>query len=245
MGMKPHTLILVVAAFCGTITSACSGPDSRKVLSPTRIYQVTKPFTDDAGGVAVNISGLACMWGDAARLTCLMIDDQGRFAQVATIGSGTVAAGARLRLSAGSPQRIQSVNPRLKSAVPVAKETLRTLTERRWHTRHRFFYVVGSHGCSRHSKKFRSSSFILTRIPESQVGNFCLRPKLCLRCVERGNDVSSVGSFGGRASGPAIFHTGSDERERPQYRGLGDCRREVVCRSACADTRRKRFHCYS
>jgi hypothetical protein len=34
-----------------------------------------------------------------------------------------------------------------------------------------FFYVVGSHGCSRHSNKFRSSSFILARIPERQVAS--------------------------------------------------------------------------
>jgi hypothetical protein len=34
-----------------------------------------------------------------------------------------------------------------------------------------FFYIVGSHGCSRHSNKFRSSSFILARIPERQVAS--------------------------------------------------------------------------
>jgi hypothetical protein len=34
-----------------------------------------------------------------------------------------------------------------------------------------FFYIVGSHGCSRHSNKFRSSSFILARIPDARVAN--------------------------------------------------------------------------
>jgi Protein of unknown function (DUF3616) len=32
-----------------------------------------------------------------------------------------------------------------------------------------YFYIAGSHGCSRHSNKFHSSAFILARIPENQV----------------------------------------------------------------------------
>jgi hypothetical protein len=34
-----------------------------------------------------------------------------------------------------------------------------------------FFYIVGSHGCSRHSNKFRLSSFILARTPERLVAS--------------------------------------------------------------------------
>jgi hypothetical protein len=34
-----------------------------------------------------------------------------------------------------------------------------------------FFYVVGSHGCSRHSNKFRLSSFVLARIQGAQVAS--------------------------------------------------------------------------
>jgi hypothetical protein len=105
MGLKPRMLALAVTALCGTTSIACSGPDSTTVLSPTRICQVTAPFTDDDGGVATNISGLACMPTAAARSTCLVIDDQGRFAQLATIGNGQVAAGSRLPLIGRKPSR--------------------------------------------------------------------------------------------------------------------------------------------
>jgi hypothetical protein len=62
MGMKRLAAVLfAAAAFFGAVSSACSDPSLAKILMPTRIYRVTKPFTDDGGGVAMNISGLA--WG--------------------------------------------------------------------------------------------------------------------------------------------------------------------------------------
>jgi hypothetical protein len=105
MGMKPRTLALAAAALCGTTSIACSSPDSTAALSPTHIYQVTEPFTDDEGDVAMNISGLACMPTDATPSTRLVIDDQSRFAQIAIIGNGPVAAGARLPLISRHPSR--------------------------------------------------------------------------------------------------------------------------------------------
>jgi hypothetical protein len=99
MAKKTHTLlVLLAAAVFGAAWRAHSDPSPAKVLSPTRIYQITKAFTDDEGSSAMNISGLACMHADAVPSTCLVIDDQGRFAQIAIIGNGTVAADARLPL---------------------------------------------------------------------------------------------------------------------------------------------------
>jgi hypothetical protein len=171
MKMKPHTLALAVTALGATISIAYSAPDSTKILSPTRIYQVTAPFTDDDGDVAMNISGLACMPADAAPSTCLVIDDQGRFAQIAFIGNGQVAAGARLPLIGRKPSRDTVGQPPAESGCSDGERKFRDLDGEAVAYATPFFYVVGSHGCSRHSNKFRSSSFILARIPDARVAN--------------------------------------------------------------------------
>jgi Protein of unknown function (DUF3616) len=168
MGMKPRTLALVVASLSGMISTACSAADST-VLSPTRIYQVTAPFTDDDGEVATNISGLACMPEATTPSTCVVIDDQGRFAQTAFIGNGQVAAGERLPLIGRKPSRDTVGQPPAEIGCSDGERKFGDLDGEAVAHSAPFFYVVGSHGCSRHSNKFRSSSFILARIPERQV----------------------------------------------------------------------------
>jgi hypothetical protein len=171
MRMKPRTFALAVAALSGTISIACSASDSTKILSPTHIYQVTAPFTDDDGSVATNISGLACMPTGAAPSTCLVIDDQGRFSQIAFVGNGQVAAGARLPLIGRKPSRNTAGQPPAEIGCSDGERKFSDLDGEAVAYAAPFFYVVGSHGCSRHSNKFRSSSFILARIPERQVAS--------------------------------------------------------------------------
>jgi hypothetical protein len=166
--MKPRARALALAVLGGTISVACSAPDST-TLSPTRIYQVTSPFTDDDGDVAMNISGLACIPMDAAPSTCLVIDDQGRFAQIAIIGNGQIAAGVRLPLIGKKPSRDTVGQPPAETACSDGERKFRDLDGEAVAYAAPFFYVVGSHGCSRHSNKFRSSSFILARIRDARV----------------------------------------------------------------------------
>jgi Protein of unknown function (DUF3616) len=168
MAMKPRIIALPAIILVGSISIACSDPDST-ILSPTHIYQVTSPFTDDNGRVAMNISGLACMPTDAAPLTCLVIDDQGRFAQIAFIGNGQVAAGARLPLIGRRPSRDTIGQPPAVTGCSDGERKFRDLDGEAVAYAAPFFYVAGSHGCSRQDNKFRSSSFILARIPEHQV----------------------------------------------------------------------------
>jgi Protein of unknown function (DUF3616) len=170
MGVKPRALTLAVAALGGSISIACSATDST-TLSPTQIYQVTAPFTDDDGDVATNVSGLARMATAVAPSTCLVVDDQGRFAQIALIGNGQVAAGARLPPIGRKPSRDTVGHPPAETACSDGERKFRDLDGEAVAYAAPFFYIVGSHGCSRHSNKFRSSSFILTRIPEGQVAS--------------------------------------------------------------------------
>jgi hypothetical protein len=171
MGMKRRVVVLAAGMFCGAVLPACSDTGGENVLLPARIYEVTKPFTDDDGGVAVNVSGLACMRTDAAQSTCLVIDDQGRFAQIASIGNGTVAAGARLALIGRKPSKDTVGRPPIQPGCSGSNRKFKDLDGEAVAYTPPFFYVAGSHGCSRHGNKFRSSAFILARIPEGQIAD--------------------------------------------------------------------------
>jgi hypothetical protein len=124
--MKSRTLALAFAVLGGAISIASSAPDSQ-TLSPVRVYQITAPFTDDDGEVATNISGLACMPTDAARSMCLVIDDQGRFAQISFIGNGQIAAGARLPLIGRRPSRDTVGQPPAETACSDGERKFRDL----------------------------------------------------------------------------------------------------------------------
>jgi hypothetical protein len=171
MGMKPRTVAFAVAALCGAVSIARSASDSEKLLAPTQTFEVTAPFTDDDGEVATNISGLACLPADAAPSTCLVIDDQGRFAQIAFIGNGRVAAGPRLPLIGKRPSSDTVGQPPAETGCSDGERKFRDLDGEAVAYAAPFFYVAGSHGCSRHSNKFRLSSFILARVPERQLAS--------------------------------------------------------------------------
>jgi Protein of unknown function (DUF3616) len=134
------------------------------LLSPTRIYRVTKPLTDE-----VNISGLACKQADTGASKCLVIDDEGRSAQITTIGDGVIAPGARLSLVGKRPPKDTIGRPPAQIGCSGGKGKFKNIDGEAVAYSSPFFYVAGSHGCSRHSNRFRSSAFILARIPEAHV----------------------------------------------------------------------------
>jgi Protein of unknown function (DUF3616) len=160
----------VIAALLvlGAVSSASTGSAGAELLSPTRTYQVTKPFTDDEGRVATNISGIACMPAPAQSI-CLAIDDQGRFAQIARFENGLVAAGVKLQLIGVKPSKDTIGRPPVQANCSGGVGKYRDLDGEAVAHSSPFFYVMGSHGCSRHRNKFHSSSFILARIPEASV----------------------------------------------------------------------------
>jgi hypothetical protein len=155
--------LLAVAVFAGF------DPARAEELTPTRIYQVSKPFTNDRGHVAMDISGVACMPSDAARSPCVVIDDQGRFAQVASLENGRIAAGARLPLVGVEASKDTLGQPPSRAGCSGGVGKYKDLDGEAVAYASPFFYVVGSHGCGRHSGKYRSSSFILARIPQAGV----------------------------------------------------------------------------
>jgi hypothetical protein len=163
----------------------CFSPVRAEELTAARIYQVSKPLTNDKGLVATDISGFACMPANSARSLCLAIDDQGRFAQAARLENGRITAGARLPLVGLRASKDTFGRPPAQASCSGGAGKYKDIDGEAVAYASPFFYVVGSHGCSRHSRKFRSSSFILARIPEAGVASALSNPSFIF-------DLSSV-----------------------------------------------------
>ncbi|MET4358328.1 hypothetical protein ABIC08_008305 [Bradyrhizobium sp. RT9b] len=131
---------------------------------------VAAPLTDDEGTPSTDISGISCLAPQAEKRTCVVIDDQGRLAQAATMDGSILTGQAKIRLigKKSAPGDVIGTEPGLNSEVvkcSKGKDSFKDLDGEAVALDDKYFYVVGSHGCSRNSNKFRASSFILTRIP--------------------------------------------------------------------------------
>ncbi|WP_456720542.1 DUF3616 domain-containing protein [Bradyrhizobium sp. USDA 4350] len=130
---------------------------------------IASPLTDDDGETATNISGVNCI-ASASRLACLVIDDQGRLAQAATLDGSKLTGAGKIRLlkKGSAPANIVGNEP-TSFACSKGKDKFMDLDGEAVAHDGKSFYVAGSHGCSRNSNKFRASSFILARIPDEAV----------------------------------------------------------------------------
>ncbi len=121
--------------------------------------------------VAINLSGIACAEPPgAAQRTCLVIDDEGRFAQTAQLGPDTLTPGQAGDLIGkdSSPTTVGKLLPR-KCGTEKAFEFKEFDGEAVAFGGGRY-YVVGSHGCARNAEAFRPSSFILARVAVGATG---------------------------------------------------------------------------
>ena len=120
------------------------------------------PYTvagDLAPGPALDISGIACMAPDGPLTRCLVINDEGQDAQIATIEGRRLLPGRLIPLLDGTKVGTPTTGHHcagLGKTGDLDGEGVAFAAP--------FFYVVGSHGCSRKQGKFRSSSFVLSRI---------------------------------------------------------------------------------
>ncbi|WP_186420149.1 DUF3616 domain-containing protein [Bosea sp. CS1GBMeth4] len=131
-------------------------------LKPERRIETASDFAGKKRKAARDISGIACLPPAGAEWRCLVVNDESRAAQFATLAQGTISPGRSLPLigegaPAGARGRQPTVGcPRQGSFGEFDGEGV-AFADRQ-------FYVVGSHGCSRHSGEYRPSSFLLARI---------------------------------------------------------------------------------
>ncbi len=158
-----RTVLLIAGA---GFMAACAQPTLGE--SDVTDDQVETAF--DGEGPA-DLSGIACIpseQGTAYR--CMAVNDETQSAQFATVQDGTIDAGEEIRLIGETPDP-ETVGSRPRSVpCPRITEDFEELDGEGVAYAAPYFYVVGSHGCSRKKGKFRLSTFILARIRVDQEG---------------------------------------------------------------------------
>ena len=184
----------LMAAFAGPLSA--QGPLVSD-LTPVRTLQ-SQSLTDDKGAPATDISGTVCLPPRAAERACLFINDEDRFAQFAKLTESRVIAGERIKLiGQGASSSTIGVEPE-NAACSGGTATFKDLDGEAVAFAAPYFYVAGSHGCSRHSNKFRASSFILARVRVDDQGNQIGDTETTYRLSEALSMAQETGVFFGK-----------------------------------------------
>lgn len=167
-----------------------------EALKPERKVEATSDFAGKTPRKAAkDISGIACRPPAGGDYRCLLINDENKAAQFATLKQGTIMPGPSLPLvkdsaPAGASGRQPVVGcPRQGGFEDFDGEGVAFAD--------RHFYVVGSHGCSRRSGEYRPSSFLLARIAagNGEAG----APELSWRVADLLAAADEVAPFVGKA----------------------------------------------
>jgi hypothetical protein len=165
--MHKHKLMVgsLAAAVGLVLTSPASGSD----FTPGSEIKVVGNFAKDGldfGEGSKQVSGLACMKAkDGEARTCLAIDDEGRNAQFFTFDGTTMTPAkqptkviddATLKTALGAPPEKHNCTEVGKPFGDLDGEAVAYAAP--------YFYVVGSHGCSRNKGRYTPSAFITARI---------------------------------------------------------------------------------
>jgi hypothetical protein len=156
--------VRIVAAI-GLLASLAGGAQAKDPIIPLVPMTVEdgKNFISKKNQpAATDISGMACvpLQGDARN--CLVINDENKGAQFAAIRNDRLAVGKFIPLIGDESDPNTLGSP--PEATCETKGDFDNLDGEGVAYAEPFFYVVGSHGCSRKKDKFQLSSFILARI---------------------------------------------------------------------------------
>jgi hypothetical protein len=154
--------VRIVAAI-GLLASLAGGAQAQDLAIPLVKMEIDGNFSVEEGKPpAIDISGMGCVPLQGDIRTCLVINDENKAAQFATIGKDGIAVGGPIPLIGNKP------DPKTFGSAP--NETCNKVDDfadldgEGVAYAAPFFYVVGSHGCGRTKNKFRESSFILARV---------------------------------------------------------------------------------
>lgn len=164
-----HSAVRVVGAL--TLLAVMAGGADAQEPAPVAL----KPMALEGAFIgkkksepAVDISGIACMPPRDMRRICLVINDENRNAQFAAIENDRLLVGQSIDLIGNKP------DPRFLGSPPAIKcradGDFKDLDGEGVAYAEPYFYLVGSHGCSRNAGELRLSSFLLTRVRVDREG---------------------------------------------------------------------------
>lgn len=163
-------------------------------------------FKVDNGIPEYNVSGMACSRSAQNSRSCVIIDDELTFAERLNVRGREIEPDAQIELvTASTPV---GTAPVIQCDDVKKPNDLDGEAVAEWGG---FFYVIGSHGCGRNKGAFRSSSFLLARIPA--VGT----PALTYRVSEA---LQGCPDIGGRYGKWLQDFMGKDGKPRADDNGL-------------------------
>ena len=168
MNIRRLVIVFVVVNVCAGQGVQSTASEQR--LAPTSVYAVNSQLKNDKGKVAKDISGIACMPPSASKRLCVVIDDDGRNAQFATLEGATIAGGQKVPLIGKEPSETTVGQPPKGIACKGGIGKFKELDGEGVAIAKPYFYIAGSHGCSRKKAKFRLSTFILARFQVDDAG---------------------------------------------------------------------------
>jgi len=133
-----------------------------ETLKPERKVEATSDFAGKKRKAAKDISGIACRPPAGGEYRCLLVNDESKAAQFATLTQGAITPGRSVPLVGDTAPAAKGRQPTIGCPKPGG---FGEFDGEGVAYADRVFYVVGSHGCSRHSGEYRPSSFLLARIP--------------------------------------------------------------------------------
>ncbi|HEX8417507.1 MAG TPA: DUF3616 domain-containing protein [Methylobacterium sp.] len=149
--------VLVVLLPLGTLAARQDGT----VLSPVApAYAVPTDLRDAAN----DISGIACMPVGSGPRRCLVVNDENAHAQFVEVAGTTMIAGPIVDLIGTAPSAATLGRASSEHDCSGGEGRFGELDGEGVAYAAPYFYVVGSHGCSRSKGTFKLSAFILARI---------------------------------------------------------------------------------
>jgi hypothetical protein len=184
---------------CALLAGAlfATSPALAEALQPLRRIAATSDFAGKKPGKAAHdVSGMACMPARDGKQRCLLINDENTAAQFATLADGAITPGESVPLLGDGPSPATLGAPPAVACPEQGK--FRDLDGESVAFSASYFYIAGSHGCSRHSGQFRLSAFHLARIKVDANGRAEGAPELSYRLSDLLRRAGSAGGFFGQ-----------------------------------------------
>lgn len=157
-------LLLWISASPGRADDAILEPSSKRYTFAEDLKGAGK--TDDGKDKpAYDVSGIACILKASGKRRCLVVNDEGRKGQFLTIDDRTIEPKKEIALIGKTPSEdTLGTMPTTSECPDRGEPKFKEFDGEGVAYAEPYFYVVGSHGCSRKSGKLKTSALILARI---------------------------------------------------------------------------------
>lgn len=148
-----------IAILCALL-GALAFPAQARPLEPERRLEIAGDFAGKPGKTARDISGLACRPPAGGDWRCLLIDNESKAAQFALLSGKSLRPGRQVALISDAAPAAFGRPPGKLCDKP---GPFREFDGEGVAYAAPYFYVTGSHGCTRSDAAFQLSSFLIAR----------------------------------------------------------------------------------